>query len=384
MRLTLVGSTDRQLEELLRDGRAHVTSVPEEGLASLAASTASLPDVIVLDLRDRGHVPPALAQIRRQHPATGVVIVASKLDPGLMLEAMRAGVNELVADPVTRADLRAAIDRVMEARPTAAAPGQVFAFIGAKGGVGTTTVAVNVATALAKVHPGGTLLIDLHQAYGDAALFLGAEPRFSIVDALENTHRLDEAFFRGLVLRTKAGPELLASSERATVPAADVQRVRALIEFAARHYRYTILDVPRSDSAMLDALEHATTITIVANQDLATVRAGSRMAATLRQRYGKDRVNVVISRYDAQSEIGQSDMERVLGASIRQLFPSNYRLAVEALNTGRPLVVENHNKLASSLIGFARGLAGVATEKKSEPSKSGGLFGLLSRRPQQT
>ena len=78
-------------------------------------------------------------------------------------------------------------------------------FVGAKGGVGTTTVAVNVATALAKLAgTERTLLIDLHVANGDAAVFLGAEPRFSIVDALENTHRLDEAFFRGLIVRTQS------------------------------------------------------------------------------------------------------------------------------------------------------------------------------------
>ena len=79
-----------------------------------------------------------------------------------------------------------------------------------KGGVGTTTVAVNVATALAKLEPKSTLFIDLHVANGDAAVFLGAEPRFSIVDALENTHRLDEAFFRNLIAHAKCGVDLLA------------------------------------------------------------------------------------------------------------------------------------------------------------------------------
>ena len=91
----------------------------------------------------------------------------------------------------------------------------------------------------------GTLLVDLHLAYGDAALLLSAEPRFSILDALENTHRLDEAFFRGLVVRTKAGPDLLASSERGMAAPVDAHRIRTLIEFAARQYRYTVLDVPR-------------------------------------------------------------------------------------------------------------------------------------------
>ena len=80
--------------------------------------------------------------------------------------------------------------------------------------MGTTTAAVNVATELARLKPGGVLLVDLHLAYGDAAVYLAAEPRFSVADALENTHRLDDAFLKSLCVRTKAGPELLASPDR--------------------------------------------------------------------------------------------------------------------------------------------------------------------------
>ncbi len=79
---------------------------------------------------------------------------------------------------------------------TSAPAGPVFAFVGAKGGVGTTTMAVNVATNLAKLSPAGALMVDLHLVYGDAAVYLGAETRFSILDALENLHRFDQAFFR--------------------------------------------------------------------------------------------------------------------------------------------------------------------------------------------
>ena len=128
----------------------------------------------------------------------------------------------------------------------------VFAFVGAKGGVGTTTTAVNVATALSASAQAQVLLIDLHLAHGDAAVFLGAEPRFSVVDALENMHRLDEAFFKSLVTRSKAGPDLLASSDRALVATGAHQGIRRLVEFAARVYRYTVLDVPRSDAAALE------------------------------------------------------------------------------------------------------------------------------------
>jgi pilus assembly protein CpaE len=234
-----------------------------------------------------------------------------------------------------------------------------------------------VATALAQLHPESTLLIDLHLAYGDAAIFLGTEPRFSVVDALENVHRLDRAFFRGLVGRSAGGLDFLGSSDRASARPVDPATVRALIEASAKYYRYVVLDVPRSDGVMLDVLEPAARIVIVANQELATVRAATRVAATLRQRYGKGRVSVVVSRFDKLASIGEGDVERVLGSRVAHTFPSNYRLALDALNAGRPVVLDNHNQLASALTGFARRLADVSDEPTTE-RRSSGLFGRLT------
>jgi Flp pilus assembly CpaE family ATPase len=82
-----------------------------------------------------------------------------------------------------------------------------------------------------------------------------------------------------------------------------------------------------------------------------------------------------VSRYDVLAEIGQNDVERVLGTPVAHTFPSNYRIALEALNTGRPVVLDNHNKLAAALTGFARGLV----ETVDEPAASKRQPGLLGR-----
>lgn len=379
--VSLAGSRDRQVEELLQTCGMRVTLLKIEELAALAQPTAPQPSLVMVDMRDRPALLPAVAMLRRQHPTTGVVIVAAALEPSLMLDAMRAGVTEFVTVPLTAPELQAAIRRVTTpAVPTST--GEVFAFVGAKGGVGTTTVAVNVATALAHQAGGATLLVDLHLAYGDAAVFLGTEPRFSVIDALENVHRLDKAFLSGLVAHVNAGLALLGSSDRASAAQVDAASVRALIDAAAQHYRYVVLDVPRSD-VMLAALEAASRIVIVANQELATVRVATRLAATLRQRYGKDRLSVVVSRFDQLSEIGQDDVERVLGSPVAHTFPSNYRLALQALNTGRPVVLDNHNKLSAALTDFARGLVATAEHATEAPRQAGFLGRLTGRRAQR-
>jgi len=373
--LILVGSEDKHLHDLLNETGLKVSS--QELHALITRKQAQSPDVIVIDVRARG-LPAELPVVRRTFPGAGIIAIASQLDPVAVLDAMRAGVNEFLADPITAADIRQALERVSSLRP-GPIERKVFAFIGAKGGVGTTTIAANVAAALGKTKMSHVLVVDLHPAYGDAALFFGAEPRFSVLDALENTHRLDEAYLRGLVVKTKTGVDLLASSDRSVVGAVDAHRVRTLIEFVSRHYTHVVLDVPRSDSSALDALEAATTIVIVAEQELSTVRGAARMAATLRQRYGKEKVQVVVSRFDTGSPITEADVARVTGGGVSHTFPSDYRLAVEALNHGKPIVADGGSKLSDSLVAFTRRLGGDA-EKKQRSVKSGGILGRLTGR----
>ena len=201
-------------------------------------------------------------------------------------------------------------------------------------------MAVNAATALAKAEPGSTLLVDLNVACGDAAVFLGAEPRFSVMDALENVQRLDAAFFKRARRPHQVGPR---PAGRVRAAGHRQFRLRAHPHAARLRQpdnRFTVLDVPRSDTVALDSLDSATKIVLVVNQELATVRTASRMAATLRQRYGQSRLHLVLTRTDRRAEIGHEDVERTVGVEIAHTFPSDYRLALQAMNKGRPLVLD--------------------------------------------
>lgn len=375
--VTIVGSRDPNLEDAVRLTGLKPVITWAADLAGLAVAGAAQPNVILVDLRGQGHVPSALALLKRRHPSTGVVIFASTLDPTLMLEAMRAGVNECVTHPIVQADLDAAFTRVV-GKLADAPSGPVFAFIGAKGGVGTTTTAVNVTTALAKLSPARALLIDLHLAYGDAAVFLGAEPRYSVLDALENMHRFDETFFRSLVVHTSSGVDLLASASRPTTATFDSRQISALISFASGIYPYTVVDVSRSDAAALEALDQAATIVVLANQELATVRNAGRMTSSLRVRYAKAKIMTVVNRTDRRSEISQDDIERAVGGPVTHQVPSDYRKALEAMNKGRPLALDNHNELSTSFRSLARELAGISSEPGQR--RHTGLLSRLSGR----
>ena len=355
--ITIIGSVDRKFEDLVRSSGLRPTVASAVDLLTLMRAGAVQPDLLIVDVRAHGQVPAAVAALKRQHPTTSVLLAALELTPALMLDAMRAGVNECVAEPLTTETVGSAITRVLAQRAEPVG-GQMFALVGAKGGVGTTTLAVNVATELARSEP-STLVIDMQPAYGDAAVLLGVEPRFSLADALENTHRLDLSFFNGLTVQSEAG-FLLASSDHPPAAPIDVHRIRLLLDFAARHFRYTVLDVPRSNPAMLDALEMATSIIVVTNQELASVRGASRVAGALGRRYGREKVSVVVSRFDKTSEISVDDIEQAAHAPLIATFPSDYRQALRALNAGRPLVLEGNSKLAAAIRAFTSHLKGDA------------------------
>ena len=376
--ITIVGSSDPRLESIVRESGkvSKISSAPD--FKPLLDPRATHPDVVLVDLRGVREVPSQLAALKRQHPATNVILLMSTLEPTLMLQAIRAGVNECIAEPVSADELAAAIGRLV-GNQSLAPGGPVFAFVGAKGGVGTTTAAVNVATALAKLSSTSALFVDLHLAYGDAAVFLGADTRFSVLDAIENLHRLDAEFLKSLVVKTASGLDLLASADRPSARVPDVRRLGSVIDFAARQYAYTILDVPRSDLTVLDGLDAASRLVVVANQELATVRNAGRMAAALKARYPKATVTTIINRMDRRSEIGHGDVEKAVGSTIAHQFPSDYRRALTAMHKGRPLALDNHNDLSASFTSLARELAGVEPKTKA-PSSGGGLLGLLGRK----
>ena len=202
MRELAVFSGDTRLEETVRNIGIKTLRFGLSDLSALALAQKA-PAALVIDLRGQHLLPLGVAEFRRRHPATAVVLVLSSLEPHLMLEAMRAGVTECVSEPLTPEALEGAVRRILvDVRQDDL--GQIFAFVGAKGGVGATTMAVNTATALARGsagHQGQVLLIDLHVGLGDAAIFFGVEPRFGF--------RLYRNRSRSVAHRLRAAPWLI-------------------------------------------------------------------------------------------------------------------------------------------------------------------------------
>jgi pilus assembly protein CpaE len=369
----IIGSTDTELQTLVAASGMRPVILKADQLASAARVGGAVPEALLVDVRSDRSILSLVGTIKRRYPSMGIAIVTKALDPELMLESMRAGVNEAVSEPLSAESIQAAIGRVV-VHQQVPVQSRVYAVIGAKGGVGATTIAVNLAAALARALD-DALLVDLNFAAGDAAVFLGVEPRFTIAEALENTHRLDEAFLRSLVVRSRAGLDLLGSSPRIAPGSIDAGRLRALLDFLTRYYHAVVLDVPRLDTSLLESLESATGIFVVVNHELPTLRSAHRLVSSLRQRYG-DRVGVVINRSDKNSELGIEDIEKTVTVKIRHVFPNDYRQAVAAINKGQPLAETKQGRLSESFHAFARELTGQRGEEPAQ--EGGGIFGWLA------
>ena len=162
--IVLVSPADTLPEERLKALGRRYAIVPISALQRFTQPGAEAPAVLLVDVREHRDAFSHLRTIRHMHPQAGLVIIAP-LDPALMLEAMRAGITECVPAPIDAAQLDAALTRVSASTPLVT--GELFAVIGAKGGVGATTLAVNAATTLSAIDKRRALLIDLHSAGGE-------------------------------------------------------------------------------------------------------------------------------------------------------------------------------------------------------------------------
>ena len=295
------------------------------------ASRTDVPDLVVVDIRGEGSPGlPALERLRAKWSAVSIFAVASSSEPDVILQAMRAGANEFFAwptpdesSPPATEGLRAVLGRIVErlhaAQGDTASTSRTFAFFGAKGGAGTTTLAVNCAADLARVSKKPTILIDLNPFVGEVALFLGVRPRFTLLDAADNLHRLDEGFLRELVAKHKSGLDILAGSDVMDRPnGQDAGALEELLQWLGRSYEFVVIDAGNLTNACAEvAVFGSNLIFLVANPDVPSVRNSQRVVDRMEQMgAGRDRVRVLLNRTSEQQFVTPKQVEDALGHPI--------------------------------------------------------------------
>ncbi len=346
----------KQIGRIVRAGAIPVSvieeSSPRDGVAC---------DIVIVDIRrDAASSMGSIERLRAAVPGAGLFVVAQENDPEVILEAMRAGANEFFAWPPPEDKFHAAVRRTAARRASAQgakAPATTLVFFGAKGGAGTTTVAVNTGVEIARLSKRATVIVDLKAGLGEVSLFLGVRPRYTILDAIDNLHRLDREFLRELVTKHKSGLEILAGADQFDRPgASDGTAIEELFRLLTRQYEFILVDAGSYiTSCTVAALYSADTMFLVANPDVPSVRNAQRLLDRMRQLGAAgERVRLLLNRAAEPYPIPPSQIEGALGHPIHHTFPSDYKTVSTALNSGVPLSQAGNSDIAAQFDHFTR------------------------------
>jgi len=238
----------------------------------------------------------AIELIRATTNDTAIFAIGDMRNPMTIVGAMRAGAGEFV-DRMSGADgLIEAFTRYSASRSKSRSSGKarVFTIINAKGGSGATTLAVNAAVSLQQSH-GHSILVDF-SPIGHAALHLNARPSFSVLDALQNLHRMDTSLLEGLMTQTKDGLHLLAAPQQPYVAAPAPAELARLFDLLVSHYRYVVIDCSgRMDQTtrMLSDLSNA--VLMVAQTDVVSLWSAGRIRVFLEEGNTRNRLRLVMN-----------------------------------------------------------------------------------------
>ena len=340
------------------------------------------PDVALVDIRSGTSALGKIQDYRARWPSVAIIAIASTSESQLILQAMRAGANEFFECPPDLGEFPAAMEEGVGLAVRQSAERlatldtkhvcRTLSFFGTKGGTGTTTVAVNCATELARTVKRPTLIVDFNPFVGQVGLFLNVRPRFTLVDALENIHRLDTAFLSGLIAKHRSGLEILAGSEHIDRPnKQDVGSLNELLQLLGQNYDFIVIDGGSLTSPVSEAaIFSADSIYLVANPDIPSVRNTQRIVDHLaRMGVGAKPMRVLLNRTSDQLMIGPEQIEQVIGQKVHEEFPSDYATVSAALNAGVPLTLSNHSELAARFSRFTRQIAGVESGKTQVEAK---------------
>jgi pilus assembly protein CpaE len=334
------------------------------------------------------HDPPKairlLEQLREAAPECALLVVSSSTDGQLILQAMRAGAKEFLTLPLKGEDLVTALDRVKSLRygrgDAKSRSCKVIAVAGATGGVGCTSLAVNLGTILAKDPGNAVVLIDLDLSLGDADVFLDAIPDYTLVDIAQNISRLDLTLMKRSLTKHSSGlyllPRPVQLQDASLVTPDDLQRVFGLLRAAFSHL---IIDLSKAYGPVdMVALEAAHEILLVTQLDLPCLRNVVRLLTSFDEVEGmKDKVKIIVNRAGLDNgQISLKKAQETIGREIFWQLPNDYRLMVEVRNNGVPLIEQSPRaSVTQAIVGLAEAISGSAPaeEPESVPPSGGWL-----------
>lgn len=393
MRLAIVDPDDSSRESL-KSTLIHIESVWLEADCSRYEFFAdvveeSQPDVGIVNLdSDAEKAIELIEQLAARFPNFGLIVTSHSSDGQLILRAIRAGAKEFIGTPIGAADLVGALERIGRQRSSSPETqkkrsNHIVAVCGSSGGVGSTSIAVNLATVLSSHSQQSVALVDLDLALGDTDVFLDMIPEHTIMDLVQE-HQLDLTFVKKSLTRHQSGVSLLPRpihlDENQQV---DPQALAQIMSMLRASFQFVIVDLSKSYSEVdIEAMRLADTVLLVTQLDLPSLRNVVRILVSLRDLKLDHKVQIIVNRVGLDS--GQISLKRAketLGREIYWQIPNDYGVMVQVRNNGIPLlqqapkaaITSSYKNLADRLLGNS------AEDEESRPAKKTWLSFLSTR-----
>jgi pilus assembly protein CpaE len=342
----------------------------------------ALPEVVLLDLspEDPGPQFEVASFLHRLSPSIRIVACSSLEVPDaqLLMRAMRYGVREFLHKPAQVSLLREVLVRFEQERGTVSnsGPKKLIAVMGAKGGVGATTVAVNLGVQLAQISRKRVTLLDFARPLGFTSLMLDIQPKFTVHDAAQNAERMDTHLFDGLLTQHRSGLGLLGGisdpNEWSNIPLTAVPRIA---DIAQAHSDYVIADIgnqcPEEWAEMLSAARY---VLMISEAHVTSLWAAERqVTALIARNVDASLLRLVINRWHRRDDPVLKSIEQRTKRNVFMRLPNNFTKVNDAVNTGTPLADNHDNAIVSKLRDFATELTGATV-----PPRRTGLGNLFS------
>ena len=349
------------------------------------------PEAVIVDLdSDRDKAMDLINKLKASHPKIGIVVISASNEGQVILQAMRAGAKEFVNAPIEVQELVGALERVSESSDPGNRPksGKIIAIAGASGGVGTTTVAVNLACNLAQIPGQSVALVDIDLSLGDADVFLDSIPEYTLLDVAQNVTRLDLSLLRKSLTKHDSGVYLLPRpvqlQDIETISAEDLSRVLQLLKVSFTHL---IVDLSKSYNALdITTMEAADEVLLLTQLDLPCLRNVVRLLMSLDQYDSiSKKIKVIINRSGLDNkQISIKKAEEHIGREVFWQIPNNFSAVAECRNNGVPLVDSAPSaSITQNLVSLAKKLhdgeveTGEATTTEKKEKKR--LFSFLTK-----
>jgi pilus assembly protein CpaE len=329
----------------------------------------------------------ALEREIRKDANTTVIATAPSPQPDLILRAMRAGVHEFLVYPPKQEELAGAVERLMRRGAAEAQRGELIAIYSGKGGLGSTSIAVNIAQALGMQRTDSRVaLVDLVVTGGDVRVYLNLKPAYDLSHLIAKGSQVDTELLNSVLTPVQGGVWALPTGDSPEDEELfDSAAVGSILGLLQNQFNYTVVDCEHHLSeATLTALDTANKIVLVTQLTVPALRSTQRSLAVCRRLgYDESKFCVVVNRHQSGDVLPVKDAEDLLQAPIYWKLPNDYRLSAESLTQGVPVTIQDPNsKLAKSYLDLAKKLTGAGgsgqfsrTSTPSSGSRLRKLFG---------